>query len=92
MLYIEVISQKLFPIKMTPRSDPAFLSKFIRSKKNDVSALKAVEKYYELGYRNLSVFEGAKPSDFTKAYDCGAVTVLKGRHEGSRVVIFMLNQ
>ena len=76
---------------MRPRTDPTFLSKFIRSKKNEnESALKSIEKYYEYGNRNLSFFEGAKPSQFTKVYDSGVVSVLKSRHQGSKIAIIKI--
>jgi hypothetical protein len=71
---------------VVPRTDPAFLSKFIRTKNYDTDlAFKAYVKYYHRIGENLGFIEGARPSLFRKAFLSNTIVVFKNRYQGSRI-------
>jgi len=74
--------------RFPPRTDPKFLSKFLRAKNGNVdAAILAIYKYYRSIYENLNILEGIKVSEIAKVYSMDCFRFLKHRVGGAIIAL-----
>jgi len=70
------------PGTIVPRTDHAFLARFIRVKSYDLDkAFKTIKKYYECIYKHRDYHKDIRPSQFAYAYESKAYHCLKHRFD-----------
>jgi len=81
----KLLTDTTLPYK--PRTDTAFICKFLRVKKYNVDAtVKGISQYYNHIHRNIRIVEGIKPAEYSEPFDSHTLVTLKHRLNGSSVI------